>query len=115
MRLILFLTIVIVIFIGCDNSSNKSNNSKSESNNIHSLDPTPVLIKLSMDSSFFDRVIGSLNTPGSARMLALNSEETIAYIADGDSGIQVIDVSDPSKLKLIGSLDIQDFASPHFS
>jgi len=48
--------------------------------------------------------VGNTDTPGSARDVALNRDQTIAYVADYQSGLQVIDVSDKSHPRIVGSL-----------
>ena len=48
-------------------------------------------------------VIGSYNTPGSARGVALNSAGTLAYVADFYS-LQIISLSNPRAPSLVGSL-----------
>ena len=53
--------------------------------------------------------IGSLDTPGEARGIALSG--TVAYLADGPSGLQVIDVSNPASPMILGSVDTPGSAS----
>ncbi len=49
------------------------------------------------------QIIGSVDTPGGAYGVAVNGDT--AFVADGDDGLQVIDVSTPSHPKIIGSAD----------
>ena len=44
-----------------------------------------------------------VNTPGSALGVAV--EGSYAYVADGDSGFQVIDLSNPASPQIVGSVD----------
>ena len=53
-------------------------------------------------------LIGSCDTPGDAYGVAISG--TCAYVADGDSGLQVIDISTPSSPHLIGSCDTPGYA-----
>jgi hypothetical protein len=53
-------------------------------------------------------IIGSIITPGFACDVKINNN--IAYIADGNSGFQVIDVSKPSTPVIIGSVDTPGYA-----
>jgi hypothetical protein len=46
---------------------------------------------------------GSADTPGAAHGVAVSG--TYAYIADGDSGLQVIDCSDPQNPEIVGTVD----------
>ena len=52
--------------------------------------------------------LGFLVTPGQARGVAVVG--TLAYVADGTSGLRVIDVSDPALPVELGFLDTPDFA-----
>lgn len=47
--------------------------------------------------------LGSLNSPGQARAVAISGNR--AYLADGNSGLQVIDITNPTSPVLLGSLD----------
>ncbi len=48
-------------------------------------------------------IIGSVDTPGFAVGVAVSG--ALAYVADVDSGLQVIDVSDPGSPVILGSVD----------
>ena len=47
--------------------------------------------------------MGSVDTPGDARTWPISG--THAYVADGDSGLQVIDITDPASPQIVGSVD----------
>ena len=47
-----------------------------------------------------DRIIGSLDTPGTA--IDIKVVNDLAYIADGSSGLQIFDVSDPTSPSEMG-------------
>ncbi|MDP6796866.1 MAG: hypothetical protein QGG33_03490, partial [Candidatus Krumholzibacteria bacterium] len=51
---------------------------------------------------------GSVDTPGTARSVAVSGN--YAYVADGYSGLQIVDVSDPAAPLIIGSVDTPDTA-----
>ncbi|MBI4726783.1 hypothetical protein HY768_06115 [candidate division TA06 bacterium] len=46
------------------------------------------------------RTVGYYDTPGYARGVAVSG--SYAYVADGDSGLRIIDISDPSSPTEIG-------------
>lgn len=50
-----------------------------------------------------DRIIGSLDTPGTA--IDIKVVNDLAYIADGSSGLQIFDVSDPTSPSEMGMVD----------
>jgi hypothetical protein len=49
-------------------------------------------------------VLGSKSTPGNAKKVSVRGN--IAYVADGNAGLQIMDVANPSDPKSIGSLNI---------
>jgi hypothetical protein len=51
---------------------------------------------------------GSWDTPGSARDVAISGD--YAYVADGSSGLQVIDITNPASPTLAGSYDTPGYA-----
>jgi hypothetical protein len=53
--------------------------------------------------------VGFFDTPGSA--VAVKVIENLAYVADGPSGLRIIDVSDPTSLKEVGFFDTDGSAS----
>jgi len=58
----------------------------------------------------FSPILGSVDTPGSAMGITLSSDGATAYVVDGDSGLQIIDISDPTKPTIKGSVDTPGFA-----
>src|SRR5438552_3250638 len=52
---------------------------------------------------FRPTLLGSYDTPGNAYDVALSG--TVAYVADGLSGIRIVDVSNPASPILLGSFD----------
>jgi hypothetical protein len=56
--------------------------------------------------------VGSYDTPGSANDIFVAGD--YAYVADGSSGLQIINISDPSIPTLTGSYDTQHYASGVF-
>ena len=55
--------------------------------------------------------VGQLVTPGSANGLAIGPDEKLAFVADGEAGIQVVDILDPAKPVELASLDVDDSGS----
>ena len=56
-----------------------------------------------VDYGEFIRLVGSVDTPGSAGGVAVAG--THAYVADGPSGLQVVDISNPASPAIVGSVD----------
>lgn len=54
-------------------------------------------------------ILGSVDTPGSANDVVV--VDNIAYVADGSSGLQIIDVSNPESPEIIGSVDTPGYAN----
>jgi len=48
------------------------------------------------------------NTPGYS--YGVYVQDGYAYLADGDSGLQIVDIADPAKPKIIGSVNTPDYA-----
>ena len=61
-------------------------------------------VSMYLDSGNQRAIIGSVATPGSAYGVTVVG--TIAYVADRESGLQVIDASTPSSPQIIGSVEI---------
>ena len=55
--------------------------------------------------------LGRFNTYGSANSVTLSADETKAYIADGYKGVVIVDISNPSDISYIETIDTPDFAS----
>ncbi len=53
-------------------------------------------------------LLGTVNTPGSARGMFLGGEYLL--VADGEAGLQVIDISNPGSLFIKGSYDTTDWS-----
>jgi hypothetical protein len=56
-----------------------------------------------IDYGDYIRVVGGMDTPDYAEGLAVSG--THAYVADADSGLQVIDIADPANPRIVGSVD----------
>ena len=59
-------------------------------------------VSMYLDSGNKRTIIGSVDTPGYARSVTVVG--TTAYVADNNSGLQVIDVSTPASPQIIGSV-----------
>ena len=57
------------------------------------------------------RILGSVDTPGSAQGVALSTDGNTAFVADGSAGLQIIDVTDPATPAILGSVDTPGLAS----
>jgi hypothetical protein len=60
-------------------------------------------VSMYIDSGNRKAIIGSVDTPGDAYDVKV--VDGIAYVADGESGLQIIDISDPKKPNIIGTSD----------
>ena len=60
-------------------------------------------VSMSLDTGHRTAIIGSIDTPGDARGVTVVGDT--AYVANGSSGLQIIDVSNPASPTLIGSVD----------
>jgi hypothetical protein len=54
--------------------------------------------------------IGAFDTPGYAKGVTLSPDGAIAYVADRDKGLQIIDISNPAAPALIATFDTQGFS-----
>ncbi|MFH1845029.1 MAG: PKD domain-containing protein [bacterium] len=55
--------------------------------------------------------IGAVVTPGTAEDVVISpSRNNLAYVADGDAGLQVVDVTDPLNPIIVGSVDTPGYA-----
>lgn len=57
-----------------------------------------------------DHNIGQVDTNGSASGIVLSPDEKTAYIADGDGGLKIINISDPLHPQIIGVYDTDGYA-----
>ncbi len=57
---------------------------------------------------FAPTLLGTYDTPGLAKGVAVSGDH--AFVADGASGLQVIDISDPASPALLGTYDTPSFA-----
>ena len=48
--------------------------------------------------------LGSYDTNGTARGIAVNAAETRAYVADGEAGLKIVDISDKKRPERIGTV-----------
>ena len=57
---------------------------------------------------FVPTIVGTCNTPGSARGITVSGDHV--FVADYGSGLQVIDISDPTNPTLVGTCYTQGIA-----
>ncbi len=55
-----------------------------------------------------ERTVGALDTPGYAQSLTLAGDRV--YLADGEGGLRIIDVSDPAAPRQLGAFDTPGYA-----
>ena len=48
--------------------------------------------------------ISSFETLGTARSIRISNDNTMAYLANGAGGMQIVDISDPSQPQMMGSM-----------
>jgi hypothetical protein len=65
-------------------------------------------VVVTSESSSDPYEVGFYNTPGQARGLAISGD--YAYVADGDSGLRIVDISVPGSLSEVGSFDTAGYA-----
>ncbi len=65
-------------------------------------------ISMYLDIGNKKSIIASVDTPGSAKGVAVSG--SLAYVADGDGGLQIIDVSDSENPYVVGSVDTPGYA-----
>ena len=56
-------------------------------------------------------MVTSVPTPGTAESVTLSSDGNTAYVADGASGLVIIDVTNPATAAVIGTL-LRQLAPP---
>ncbi len=59
---------------------------------------------ISLDTSNRHAIISTLQLPGNLENIHIDKDKRIAYLANSFSGLQIIDISDPEQLRIIGSL-----------
>ena len=65
-------------------------------------------VSMSLDTANRSQIIGSMDTPGNA--WGVTVVDQTAYVADEDSGLQLVDVSNPQNPVAIGSVDTPGWA-----
>jgi len=67
---------------------------------------------MSLDAGNVACIMGSVKTPGDASDVSVSGN--MAYVADYESGLQVIDISNPTRPTIIGSVDTPGYARKVF-
>ncbi|SFP02217.1 immunoglobulin-like domain-containing protein [Hydrogenimonas thermophila] len=75
-------------------------------NNISKTTRTVKVVAAENDTLY--NIVSSLKLVGYASEIALSSDGTKAYIADGANGLQIIDISDPTNISIINSINTSD-------
>jgi hypothetical protein len=107
-----------LLFLGCsDNSSDKKIyqtdiSDKPYNENLSQKKDTNNNFRVTSDSISTDiEFVKTIGVNGNALDIALSDDGDFAYIASGDYGLQVLDVSNPSYPKLIGTYDAYGYVN----
>ncbi len=98
MKNILIIFISTILFWGCGGDSNVDSTKISATKN-------DIVTMTSTDTNIDIEYVNTVGLHGYALDIALSDDGEFAYIASGDRGLEVLDISDPSKAKLIGTYD----------
>ena len=107
-KLLISLTLLTLIW-GCGSSSGKSSTtlgtlSTSKNQNFHAYNSNNFGELTRADTSYISHV-KTLGLNGEALDIDISDDGNYAYIASGDYGLQVIDISNPEHPRLINTLD----------
>jgi hypothetical protein len=72
-------------------------------------DSVNVVVNEIFNNNFYLTLLSQYNTDGFAREIELSKDGTKAYIADGQAGIKIINISDPLNPVLIGTYQTNDY------
>jgi len=59
----------------------------------------------------YKRILASIDTPSYAESITLSVDDSKAYVTNGYSGLQIIDVSNPTLPSIISSIDTPEYAA----
>ena len=65
---------------------------------------TSLHASLSPDNGNRDAVVGALDLPGNMEDVAIDRDRRLAFLANSYTGVQIVDISNPSNIRLISSL-----------
>lgn len=107
MRQLFIIFTSAILFWGCGSSN--SNNSSTIT--IKSNNTSNTAIKLSNSSQTYIGYITTIGLNGEALDIALSDNGDFAYVASGDFGLQVLDISNPEHPRLIGAYDAYGYVN----
>lgn len=108
-----------ILFLGCGSSSGGNNNTTNEKLSTYS--PTNTTItsthtnsdntKLTSSSQTYLEYITTIGIHGEALDIALSDDGNFAYVASGDYGLQILDISNANYPTLIGTYDAYGYVN----
>lgn len=109
MKQLFIILTSILLFVGCGSSNGKTSEKlKTYSTNdvtITSTHTTSNTLKLTNSNQTYIEYVTTIGIYGEALDIALSDNGDIAYIASGDYGLQVLDISNPEYPRLLGTYD----------
>jgi hypothetical protein len=107
MKQVLIIFVLSLIIFGCGSSSGDNSSAVSITSNHKNLNYTT----LSKGDDNYIEFIKTIGINGLALDVALSGDGDYLYVASGDFGLQVIDISDKYSPKLIGTYDSYGFVN----
>ncbi len=99
-------------FINYKMNSNDIQNILNSFETINTSDTTGTIETEKPIESVIPNIVGTCDTPGEANSIFVDRD--YAYIADGKSGLQIIDIEDEENPKIIGNFDTDGFLNDVF-
>ena len=103
LRYILVAGILPFLYIGCDSSTYIDTDGR----HLTSLSSSKNFDSVSSEIEF----VSQINLEGNAVDIALSKDKNVAYIASGEGGLEVVDVSDPYHPRYIESFDLYEYTN----
>ncbi len=105
-----------ILFLGCGGSDNNRNEKLSayasnDDISITSTHSSTYATELTSSNQTYIEHIKTIGLHGEALDIAISNDGDFAYIASGDFGMQVLDISNPKHPKLIGTYDAYGYVN----
>jgi hypothetical protein len=100
----LSIAVATVLYVGCGSAEIHT-----DGKSMSSLDINQYSTKTGFNNDINTNLVGSFTTEGTAVDIALSNDGNIAYIASGDGGLEVLDISNPRHPVYIKSYDLAEF------
>ena len=107
---------LLAFLVGCDEGGSTHNGDKGPSNS--GVSRTSFSADSALGTSGYSRSqsveiesVASITTNGLVMDIALSEDENVAYLASGEGGIEIIDISDPEAPSLVKSYDFKEYIS----